>query len=412
MSNSGAVNYRETNFETKELTPIRGEPSPDTILGLRNQLKSNARSVLSNLGGGTNGHLALVLSPAQYALLSNIPFEKPMHPGALVIPPGTTLHMTTTLKDLHQEHLRVFREVIGVEQALLQQLVEAIEPQYLSALRNRQTNSITVPLYDVLTYLENTFGRVTPNMLDDRAEEVARLGYTVHQPIDIVFNAIDDLADYAELAHIPLTQRQTVNKAYVLLLKTGQFKEPIREWNRKPPNEQNWPTFKTFFRQAYQELRETTDLTLEAAQLQQQQANIIEQVVAGIQDAMSQVQPAPVQAPAPMPSVIPTLVEQQANAVTDAHHLVPQLMRQMQDMQTQHMQQMQTLVSQMSTSTGGATPRSNPRNRRPPNRSKYCWTHGACAHDGPQCRNKATGHKDAATLANRMSGSTNNVPST
>jgi len=41
----------------------------------------------------------------------------------------------------------------------------------------------------------------------------------------------------------------------------------------------------------------------------------------------------------------------------------------------------------------------------------YCWTHGyrvKKGHDSTTCRDKAPGHKDAATRANTMNGSTNN----
>ena len=38
--------------------------------------------------------------------------------------------------------------------------------------------------------------------------------------------------------------------------------------------------------------------------------------------------------------------------------------------------------------------------------SKYCYTHGACAHTGTDCRAKTTGHQDAATFTNKMGGST------
>ena len=123
MNDHGA-NYRATHFPYKDLTPIRGEPNADSLLNLTNELKANSRSVLSNLGGGDHGHLGLVMSAADYATISNTPFVKPDHPGPLIIPPNTTNHRTNTLRAQHAEELRVFREVQGVEQALLQQLVE------------------------------------------------------------------------------------------------------------------------------------------------------------------------------------------------------------------------------------------------------------------------------------------------
>ena len=40
------------------------------------------------------------------------------------------------------------------------------------------------------------------------------------------------------------------------------------------------------------------------------------------------------------------------------------------------------------------------------NKSKYCYTHGACAHEGKFCKKKRQGHKDDATFDDKMGGST------
>ena len=36
--------------------------------------------------------------------------------------------------------------------------------------------------------------------------------------------------------------------------------------------------------------------------------------------------------------------------------------------------------------------------------TKYCHTHGACNHTSSECNRKAPGHKNTATLTNRMGG--------
>ena len=41
--------------------------------------------------------------------------------------------------------------------------------------------------------------------------------------------------------------------------------------------------------------------------------------------------------------------------------------------------------------------------------SQYCWTHGLCHHASKDCCTKAEGHKDDATLDNRMGGSVKNI---
>ncbi len=285
MASSG-INYRETYFEFPELTKLHGEPNSESLFKLRNELKANAQAVYSNLSDGAHGHLALVLSDAQYALLTAQPFVRPVHPGTLLIPDGTTGPMATTLKEQHQESMRLFREVQGVEKALMQQIVQAVESPYLAAIRDRNSNSLQGTVHQILEHLQTVYGRVSPQMLEDREEELRTMQYNTKYPIDIVFNAVEDYVDFAELGQQPLTQRQTISKAYVILNKTRRFKTDITDWNRLPEVQKTWPNFKAHFRRAHQEFRETTDVTLEESDLQRNNANLVQQVVEGLQQVM------------------------------------------------------------------------------------------------------------------------------
>lgn len=96
MSSASSIpNYRDTVFEYADLTAIHGEPTYDTLKILLNQLKANARSVWTTLGGGNHGYLDLVLSPQQYDILApGMPFVRLAHPGPLVIPPYQLPHVT------------------------------------------------------------------------------------------------------------------------------------------------------------------------------------------------------------------------------------------------------------------------------------------------------------------------------
>jgi len=84
-----------------------------------------------------------------------------------------------------------------------------------------------------------------------------------------------------------LTSSQTIAKAYVILNKTRRFKNDITAWNRRPEIEKTWESFKNHFRRAHPELRETTDVTLEDSELQHNNANLVQQVVNGMQQAMA-----------------------------------------------------------------------------------------------------------------------------
>ena len=47
--------------------------------------------------------MGINIEPREYALHSNAVYIKPAHPGPLVIPAGTTLHMVNTMQDQHKE---------------------------------------------------------------------------------------------------------------------------------------------------------------------------------------------------------------------------------------------------------------------------------------------------------------------
>ena len=61
------INYVENYFQIKTLSKIHGEPNFDTLRTLRNQIKANAGSVVTHLGGGGLGYLGLLLPAAEYA---------------------------------------------------------------------------------------------------------------------------------------------------------------------------------------------------------------------------------------------------------------------------------------------------------------------------------------------------------
>ena len=63
------------------LTPIEGKPTAFTVTRLRKELFANARSVPSARGGGLHGHLAILLSEADYFTRVGIAFDVPLHPG-------------------------------------------------------------------------------------------------------------------------------------------------------------------------------------------------------------------------------------------------------------------------------------------------------------------------------------------
>ena len=105
-------------FEFATLPKIHGEPNYQNLKDLKDKLKTNATKIPSDLGGGGFGHLGLVLTPAEYANISNTPYARPQHPGTLVIPAAASERTENRRRDDHKKDLSLFRESVHLENAL------------------------------------------------------------------------------------------------------------------------------------------------------------------------------------------------------------------------------------------------------------------------------------------------------
>ena len=70
MSTLGTTNFRELYYTYKYLTRISGESTFTPLHAMILELKSNASSVPSTIGGGSHGYVGIILSPPMYDTLA------------------------------------------------------------------------------------------------------------------------------------------------------------------------------------------------------------------------------------------------------------------------------------------------------------------------------------------------------
>ena len=96
MTGSDSV---ESKFEYPVLTKILGTLNYPALKTLKNELKANAASIISDLGGGQNGHLGLVLSDVEYAVVcANDPYIRHTQPTAPTFVTATPQHEVIRLR--------------------------------------------------------------------------------------------------------------------------------------------------------------------------------------------------------------------------------------------------------------------------------------------------------------------------
>ena len=93
----------EDKFENPVLTKVHGPLNYLALKTLKDEIKTNAASIHSDLGGGANGHLGLVLTPEEYAFISITPYVRHLNPPNLNIAPGTAQHESFRLREDHKE---------------------------------------------------------------------------------------------------------------------------------------------------------------------------------------------------------------------------------------------------------------------------------------------------------------------
>ena len=231
--NATNVNYRDNYFQHTDLTPIRGEPTNETLKTLVNEIKENAQTVHSTLVGGANGHLGLVLTTARYNQIApGQPYVRPIFPGTLTIPPGQTNAQALITRDQHNEAIRLFQETEAIHNALVQQLVKVVDPMYLQALRNPITNKFNVPIHEIIQHLATTYGKSTAKQHQAKEHEIISMTYNTNLPVDVVFTPIDDFVDLSDLVGVPKSEQQKIQYAYLIFQKCGKFKSDLKTWNR------------------------------------------------------------------------------------------------------------------------------------------------------------------------------------
>ena len=101
MNSINTINYVSVFFFAQNGSQKSWTTNVQISQKLHKQIKANAVSVTSNLGGGLHGHLEVVIPAFEYNNISGCHFVEPFHPGKLTIPDVGALHDAIRLCERH-----------------------------------------------------------------------------------------------------------------------------------------------------------------------------------------------------------------------------------------------------------------------------------------------------------------------
>ena len=311
-------------------------------------------------------------------------------------------------KARHEEQKRQYRSQ-AVEQALRQQLIEAIESEYLEAIRDPITYMIQQPIPNIFAFLQTTYGQITPQELADCENALKNISYDPSKPVDLIFNQITKFKELCDLCDNSKTDPQLVQLTYLIFNKTCMFTDALKEWNKLQASEKTYNKMKQHIRAHYWALKQAGTLTIEDSLLNDR-TNLVkeislqqEQLVADLkQDLTEQLKTNMVDAMLLLKQA-PSIQETDTSMVTvESINSVSMVST----LQT-HLTNMQALQNDIQTLKLQSKP--NDKNINPctgKQWKRYCWTCGCCPHSSKYCPTKAPGHQDYASFANHKGGAT------
>ena len=78
-------------------------------------------------------------------------------------------------------------------------------------------------------HLFPTYGKINEQELQGKYDETIKLSYLISNPIDDIFNAVEDLCKIAEFAEAPYSPRQQVNIGYLIVNRQPIFRGGVRK---------------------------------------------------------------------------------------------------------------------------------------------------------------------------------------
>jgi hypothetical protein len=117
------------SFPHPILPTVQGEPDYQTIHATRKFLQSSSRAIDTHLGGGTLGHLGLIISDAVYAMISPTTNEEPTRwvtpnaPGRAPAATDGTAAQSRAARHQWEEDVQTYRTCTSVQQVLKKQII-------------------------------------------------------------------------------------------------------------------------------------------------------------------------------------------------------------------------------------------------------------------------------------------------
>jgi hypothetical protein len=197
------------SFPHPNIPIVEGEPDSQTINTFRKFLQANSRAIDTPLGGGTLGHLGLIISDFSYSKIAPPTAEAPAlwetthAPGRAPATTDGAAAQIRAARHVWEEDAQTYRTYTSVQQALKKQIISVFEPMYLEILNDNMVSYANISARDMMDHLFDTYGNIAAIDLEINFKHMRR-DWDPQQPVENLFKQIQDCADYSEAGGVPI----------------------------------------------------------------------------------------------------------------------------------------------------------------------------------------------------------------
>jgi hypothetical protein len=191
------------SFPHPVLPTVQGEPDYQTIHATRKFLQASSRAIDTHLGGGTLGHLGLIVSDAHYAMIAPRKdadptlCKTPQPPGRAPTNTDGTAAQISAARHIWEQDVQTYRTCTSMQQGLKKQIISVFEPIYLDISNDNMVGYANISARYMLDHLFETYGNITAVDLEINFEHMRR-DWDPQQPVESLFKQIQYCADYSE----------------------------------------------------------------------------------------------------------------------------------------------------------------------------------------------------------------------
>jgi hypothetical protein len=181
-----------------------------------------------------------------YAHIDPTPFTIVVYPSAQpAITAGASAAAIDKTVRIDNEHIRKWRKYNNIHAALKKLLLNAMDPIYVQAIRDRQVSFNRCTPLEILAHLFTHYWQLTAPKMQANTNSMNQ-PWDPNTPFEMLIDQIEECSKM-DAGNQPMSNQQIVNAAFTLIFNTGIFFDDCKAWNQKDPANQTWIQFKGHF---------------------------------------------------------------------------------------------------------------------------------------------------------------------